>query len=91
MVLAVLCPTGFSGGEDALWEARGSVAVHHRGRLHAISQPSPHHSPLWHCAQLTPHAGKEGTVDREIFTLKIIHVKNFVLLNFHDFVQSAKF
>ena len=60
MVPAVLCPTGFSGSEDTLWEARGSVAVHHRGRLHAISQPSPHHSPLWHCAQLTPHAGKEG-------------------------------
>ena len=31
------------------------------------------------------------TVDREIFTLKIIRVKIFMLLNFHGFVQSAKF
>ena len=60
MVHAVLCPIGFGGGEDALWEARGSVAVHHRGRLHALSQPSSHHPTLRHCAQFTPHAGKSG-------------------------------
>ena len=60
MVRTVLCPTGFGGGEDALWEAGGSVTVHHRGRLHALSQPSSHHPTLWHCTQLTPHAGKSG-------------------------------
>ena len=60
MVCAVLCPTGFGGGEDALWEAGGSVTVHHRGRLHALSQPSSHHPTLRHCPQLTPHAGKRG-------------------------------
>ena len=60
MVRAVLCPTGFGGGEDALWEAGGSVTVHHRGRLHALSQPSSHHPTLRHCTQLTPHAGKSG-------------------------------
>ena len=61
MVRAVLCPTGFGGGEDALWEAGGSVTVHHRGRLHALSQPSSHHPTLRHCTQLAPHAGKGGT------------------------------
>ena len=31
------------------------------------------------------------TVDREIFTLKIIRAKIFVLINFHGSVQSSKF
>ena len=32
-----------------------------------------------------------STVDREIFTLKIICVKIFVVLNFRGFVRSANF
>ena len=35
-----------------------------------------------------PHA---ATIDREIFTLKIIRAKIFVVLIFHSFAPSAKF
>ena len=37
------------------------------------------------------YKGLSHTVDREIFTLKMIRVKIFVLLNFRGFVQSPKF
>jgi len=50
---------GFSGSKDTLWEGRSPGTVHQRGWLHAHPQSSPHHPALWHCTELTTHAGEQ--------------------------------